>query len=150
MSDDNPLAGLLKIRTWQRDQSAAAVVCTTRDIQQLTDRIYRLHVDIQKWSQQRRELQTGIVKLQHWRDNEDYRLDLIDQKNSLLVALEDLEDRLQAERSILLEHETDLKRIKVVIEHAQLAKKAKEHSCEQSLLDEWAGVQARISRMTRP
>jgi hypothetical protein len=102
------------------------------------------------WSQQRRELQAGIVKLQRWRDNETYRLKLIDQKNALLVELQSLEDRLEAERLMLLGHETELKQVQKIIEQAQRAKESKERSCEQSRLDEWAGVQARISRTTRP
>jgi len=150
MSRDHPHAGLLKLRTWQRDQSAAIVLSTIREIQELTDRIRGLSQDIQMWSQQRRELQAGIVKLQRWRDNETYRLKLIDQKNALLLELQSLEDRLEAERLMLLGHETELKQVQKIIEHAQTAKETKERSCEQSLLDEWAGVQARISRTTRP
>ena len=77
MSRENPHAGLLKIRTWQRDQSSAVVESTLREMQILASRIDELTRSIAKWSQQRRKLQTGIVKLQDWRENEAYRIELI-------------------------------------------------------------------------
>lgn len=150
MARDKPHSGLLKLRTWNRDRSAAAVLSTTREAEQLMVRIQTLNQDILRWSQQRRELQKGIVKLQQWRDNEAYRLELVDQKNSLLVELEALELRLQTERSILLEHETQVKQVQRMMERARMAERGKEQSMEQSCLDEWAGIQARISRTTRP
>lgn len=150
MTRDKPHSGLLKLRTWKRDRSAAAVLSTTREAEQLMVRIQTLNQDISRWSQQRRELQKGIVKLQQWRDNEAYRLELVNQKNSLLLELKALEVRLQTERSILLEHETQVKQVEKMMEHARVAKKAKERSIEQSCLDEWAGIHAMISRTTRP
>lgn len=150
MSRQNPHAGLLKIRTWQRDQSAAVVESTLREMQILASRIDELTRSIAKWSQQRRKLQTGIVKLQDWRENEAYRIELIDQKNALLKNQEVLGQRLAHEQSVLLEHEKELKQVEKIIEHAQTVQRAKELTLEQAQLDEWAGVQARISRTTRP
>ncbi|MCE2799611.1 MAG: flagellar FliJ family protein [Planctomycetaceae bacterium] len=150
MSRENPHAGLLKIRTWQRDQSAAIVQATQREMQILASRIDELTQSIAKWSQQRRELQTGIVKVQHWRENEAYRIELIEQKNGLLKEQEALGQRLAHQQSILLEHEKELKQIEKIIEHAQTAQRANQQAVEQAHLDEWAGVQARISRTTRP
>ncbi|MFM9065142.1 MAG: hypothetical protein ACKOOI_19205, partial [Pirellula sp.] len=94
MSRENPHAGLLKIRTWQRDQSSAVVESTLREMQILASRIEELTRSITMWSQQRRKLQTGIVKLQDWRENEAYRIELIDQKNALLKEQEVLGKRL--------------------------------------------------------
>lgn len=145
-----PHAGLLKIRTWQRDQSAAVVQATQRQIEQMIDQIQKLSDTIAQWSQERRKLQSGLVKLQLWRDNEAYRSELIDQKNRLVQELGKLQKRQQAEREVLLEHETELKQVQKMIEHAELAIAAQRIAAEQSQLDEWAGNQARISRTTRP
>jgi flagellar export protein FliJ len=119
-------------------------------MQILALRIDELTRSITMWSQQRRKLQTGIVKLQDWRENEAYRIELIDQKNALLKEQEVLGQRLAQEQSILLEHEKELKQIEKIIEHAQTVQRAKQLALEQSQLDEWAGVQSRISRTTRP
>lgn len=147
---EQPHAGLLKIRTWQRDQSAAVVQATQRQIEQLVDRICELSESIAQWSQERKKLQSGIVKLQQWRENEVYRSELIDQKNRLNQELAGLQHRQQTERSILLEHETELKQVQKMIEHAELAIASQRMAFEQSQLDEWAGTHARISRTTRP
>jgi hypothetical protein len=50
----------------------------------------------------------------------------------------------------LLEHETQVKQVQRMMERARMAERGKEQSMEQSCLDEWAGIQARISRTTRP
>jgi len=150
MAKAKPHAGLLKIRTWQRDQSAAVVQQTLREIQNLSDRVELLTESISQWSQERRRLQTGVVKLQQWKENEAYRRELIEQKNKAIRELELLNQRLQLERQVLLGHETELKQAQKIIEHTRIAQSAKRLAQEQSDLDEWAGIQARISRTTRP
>lgn len=143
-------AGLLKIRTWQRDQSAAIVQQTQREIQILADRVDLLSESISLWSRERRKLQSGLVKLQQWKENEAYRRELIEQKNKAILELELLNQRLLLERQVLLEHETELKQAQKMVEHTLIAQSKKRLAQEQSDLDEWAGVQARISRTTRP
>lgn len=150
MTSNTPHSGLLKIRTWQRDQSAAVVQATQREIQHLVYRIEELTKSILQWSQERRKLQSGVVKLQQWRENEAYRNELIQQKSKTLCELELLDQRLQQERQVLLEHEKELKQVQKMIEHSDRIETTKRLKLEQSELDTWAGLQARISETTRP
>jgi hypothetical protein len=150
MTRKNPHAGLLKIRISQRDQSVAVVQATQSQIQRLVERIEQLSGSITTWSEARKKLQAGVVKLQLWRENEAYRTELIEQKNELVQEFASLQDRLHQERSILLEHEKELKQIEKIIEHHEAARRSKDLAAEQAQLDEWAGLQARISRTTLP
>ena len=150
MTQKNPHAGLLKIRTSQRDQSVAVVQATESQIQRLVERIAQLTDSITTWSEARKKLQAGVVKLQQWRENEAYRAELIEQKNELVQEFASLQERLQQERSILLEHEKELKQIEKIIEHHEAARRSKDLAAEQAQLDEWAGLLARISRTTLP
>jgi flagellar biosynthesis chaperone FliJ len=49
-----------------------------------------------------------------------------------------------------LEHELELKQVEKLIERAESALDADRLAAEQASLDEWSGVQASISRTTRP
>lgn len=150
MPRENPHSGLLKIRRWQRDQSVASVQSTQREIQMLAERIDALSESITQWSQARRKLQAGVVKLEQWRENELYRNGLLDQKRTLVEQLAVVQVKLEHQRAVLLEHELELKQVEKLIEHAESALDAHRLATEQASLDEWSGIQARISRTTRP
>lgn len=150
MPRENPHSGLHKIRRWQRDQSVASVQSTQREIQMLAERIDALSESITQWSQARRKLQAGVVKLEQWRENELYRNGLLDQKRTLLEQLAVVQVQLEQKRAVLLEHELELKQVEKLIEHAESALDAHRLAAEQASLDEWSGVQASISRTTRP
>lgn len=150
MRRENPHSGLLKIRRWQRDQSIASVQSTQREIQLLAERIEALSESIAQWSQARKELQAGLVKLEQWRENELYRTGLLDQKRTLVEHLAMLEAQLEQQRAVLLEHELELKQVEKLIEHAESAFNTQRLAAEQASLDEWSGVQASISRTTLP
>ncbi|MCY3004475.1 MAG: hypothetical protein NTV29_00695 [Planctomycetota bacterium] len=150
MPRENPHSGLLKIRRWQRDQSVALVQSTQQEIQFLVERIDALSESISQWSQARKALQAGLVKLQQWRENELYRSVLLDRKRTLVDQLDVLQVRLEQERAVLLEHEKELKQVQRLIAHAESALSLERLAAEQASLDEWSGVQASISRTIRP
>ena len=109
-----------------------------------------LSESITQWSQARRKLQAGVVKLEQWRENELYRNGLLDQKRTLVEQLSVVQEQLEQKRAVLLEHELELKQVEKLIEHAESALDAHRLAAEQASLDEWSGVQASISRTTRP
>jgi flagellar export protein FliJ len=116
----------------------------------LAERIDALSESITQWSQARRKLQAGVVKLEQWRENELYRNGLLDQKRTLVEQLSVAQEQLEQKRAVLLEHELELKQVERLIEHTESALDADRLAAEQASLDEWSGVQASISRTTRP
>lgn len=140
MNSDNPHLGLMRVRTWQRDQSAAVVQATEHEIQLLIDRIDGLTESIARWSEERKKIQSAVIKIQLWRQNEAYRSELIQQKAGLLKELDRLDQRLESERANLLEHEKELKQVEKLIERARQEHQARQQATEQALLDEWSGL----------
>lgn len=141
---------LMKVRRWQRDQQVGAVQGTERAIGLLKSEIERLAKAIAQWSDARRALQTGVVKLNDWRENDTHRNELLQLHGRLLDELHELSRTLDEQRSVLLEREKSLKQVEKLHQWKLEHQEEEIRADEQSYLDEWSGAQARMSRTTRP
>lgn len=141
---------LMKVRRWQRDQQVGAVQGTERAIGLLKSEIERLAKAIAQWSDARRALQTGVVKLNDWRENDTHRNELLQLHGRLLDELHELSRTLDEQRFVLLEREKSLKQVEKLHQWKLEHQEEEIRADEQSYLDEWSGAQARMSRTTRP
>ena len=141
---------LIKVRRWQRDQQVVQVQGTERAIGILKSEIEQLALAISQWSDARRALQSGIIKLNEWRENETHRNELLRMHECYVEELDALSKTLNEQRSELLEREKSLKQVER-LEEVRMEHQAEQlRSDEQANLDEWSGAQARMSRTTRP
>lgn len=141
---------LIKVRRWQRDQQVVQVQSTERAISALKGEIEKLAIAITQWSDARRALQSGIIKLNDWRENETHRNELLRLHERYVDELDGLSETLNEQRSVLLEHEKSLKQVEKLDEVRMEHQAEQLRSDEQANLDEWSGAQARMSRTTRP
>lgn len=141
---------LIKVRRWQRDQQVVQVQGTERAISALRSEIEQLALAISQWSDARRALQSGIIKLNDWRENETHRNELLRLHECYVEELDVLSKTLNSQRAVLLEREKSLRQVEKLYE-VKLEHQAEQlRSDEQANLDEWSGAQVRISRTTRP
>ena len=150
MSNRDNYKQLIKVRRWQRDQQVVQVQGTERAINVLKSEIEQLALAISQWSDARRALQSGIIKLNDWRENETHRNELLRLQEYYVEELDGLSKNLNEQRAVLLEREKSLRQVEKLYE-VRLEHQAEQlRSDEQATLDDWSGVQARISRTTRP
>jgi flagellar export protein FliJ len=141
---------LVRVRRWQRDQQVVQVQGTERAINVLKSEIEQLALAISQWSDARRALQSGIIKLNDWRENETHRNELLRLHEHYVQELDELSKNLNEQRAVLLEREKSLRQVEKLYE-VRLEHQAEQLRLdEQATLDDWSGVQARISRTTRP
>jgi flagellar export protein FliJ len=150
MSNRNIHEQLIKVRRWQRDQQIVVVEGTARQIGTLRSEIARLAESILAWSDARRAMQSGIIKMAEWRENEQHRSELLHQRDKLQAEVNLLTEQLAEQRQILIDREKQLKQVERLHEIKQQQHAAVVASAEQSEIDSWAGLQARMSRSTRP
>lgn len=150
MSNRNIHEQLIKVRRWQRDQQIVVVEAIARQIGALRLEIEHLAESILAWSDARRALQSGVIKMADWRENEHHRSELLHQRDKLQAEVNVLTVQLSEQRQILIDREMQLKQVEKLHEIKQLHYAAVVASAEQSEIDSWAGLQARMSRRTRP